>query len=204
MVFNNIKMTHKVKTSQLQERVFLWPHTSVLQSCIPLSSEYKKTSINLRKDLSVNSQRTNEATSQTVLGEDELYLKGTKHQCEGQTLWEIFQRRRSSTIIIKLNFYLLLVRVWMQQWISDQESKARKKASASKVWTLLLNHQLTVTEPQPLNSLLLCCSLRAIGRSQKATRATNLRQLEQAEVEIKRQVRDSCCRQILKHFCYET
>lgn len=72
------------------------------------------------------------------------------------------------------------------------------------MWTLPLNHQLTVKEPWSLNSLLLRYSLQAIGRSQKATRATNLRQLEQAEVEIKRQVRDSCCRQILKDFRDET
>lgn len=47
MVFSNIKTTHKVKTSHLQERVLFWPHTSVLQSCIRPSSE--KTSINLQK-----------------------------------------------------------------------------------------------------------------------------------------------------------
>lgn len=72
------------------------------------------------------------------------------------------------------------------------------------MWTLPLNHPLTVTEPRSLNSPSLCCSLQAIGRSLKATTATNLRQLEQAEVEIKRQVRDSCRRQILKHLRYET
>lgn len=93
----------------------------------------------------------------------------------------------------------------MLQWISNQENKGRKKSHQPPQCGRY--PQITSWPWQSRGHLTLpyrCCRLQAIGRSQKATRATNLRQLEQAEVEIKRQVRDSRCRQILKHSRYET
>lgn len=101
-------------------------------------------------------------------------------------------------------FYFYLFCVLMFWCFEGFEIAPPKKAISIKiVSTFEVNPQNTTGCDKAWSVNSLTVRPRSHGKITKAMRAINLRQLEQAKVELKHRARDSCWRQILKDCRYE-